>query len=70
MTTSAGVILSETGEYLLQETYIVGDGTTENNIDDMAQNELFETEDGSISATAENSVLDFSERNPFGDVGG
>ena len=31
---------------------------------------LFETEDGSISATAANSVLDFSEKNPFGDVGG
>ena len=70
MTTSAGVLLAETGEYLIQETYIIGDGTTENNIDDMAQNELFETEDGSISATAANSVLDFSEKNPFGDVGG
>ena len=70
MTTSADVLLAETGEYLIQETYIIGDGTTENNIDDMAQNELFETEDGSISATAANSVLDFSEKNPFGDVGG
>ena len=70
MTTSAGVVLSETGEFLLQETYILGDGTTENNVDNQAQNELFETEDGSISATAENSVLDFSEKNPFGDVGG
>ena len=70
MTTSAGVLVTESGEYLIQETYIIGDGTTENNIDDMAQNELFETEDGSISATAANSVLDFSEKNPFGDVGG
>ena len=72
MTTSAGVLLSETGEFLLQETYIIGDGgtTDDGNVDTMAQNELFETEDGSISSTAANSVLDFSEKNPFGDVGG
>ena len=72
MTTSAGVLLSETGEFLLQETYIIGDGgtTDDGNVDTMAQNELFETEDGSISPTAANSVLDFSEKNPFGDVGG
>ena len=72
MTTSAGVLLSETGEFLLQETYIIGDGSTtdDGNVDTMAQNELFESEDGSISSTAANSVLDFSEKNPFGDVGG
>ena len=72
MTTSAGVLLSETGEFLLQETYIIGDGSTtdDGNVDTMAQNELFEDEDGSISSTAANSVLDFSESNPFGDVGG
>ena len=72
MTTSAGVLLSETGEFLLQETYIIGAGgtTDDGNVDTMAQNELFETEDGSISSTAANSVLDFSEKNPFGDVGG
>ena len=72
MTTSAGVLLAETGEFLLQETYIIGDGSTtdDGNVDTMAQNELFETEDGSISSTAANSVLDFSEKNPFGDVGG
>ena len=72
MTTSAGVLLSETGEFLLQETYIIGDGSTtdDGNVDTMAQNELFESEDGSISSTAANSVLDFSESNPFGDVGG
>ena len=72
MTTSAGVLLSETEEFLLQETYIIGDGgtTDDGNVDTMAQNELFETEDGSISSTAANSVLDFSEKNPFGDVGG
>ena len=53
MTTSAGVLLSETGEFLLQETYIIGDGSTtdDGNVDTMAQNELFESEDGSISST-------------------
>ena len=43
--------------YLVQEDYIVGDMVT----DKTAQNELFNTQ----SAT----VLDFSESNPFGDVG-
>ena len=63
MTTSAGVLLAETGEFLLQEDYIVGDGSTsdDGNKDTSAQNELFED--------ADDSVLDFSESNPFGDVG-
>ena len=54
-----GSILLETGgdEYLIQEDYIVGDGVT----DKTAQNELFETLD--------DTVLDFSESNPFGDAG-
>ena len=43
--------------FLLQETYIVGDGT----IDVTSQNELFDK--------ADDSILDFSERNPFGDAG-
>ena len=49
----------DTGEsqYLISEDYIVGDGST----DKTAQNELFETLD--------DTVLDFSETNPFGDVG-
>jgi hypothetical protein len=65
MTTSAGVILLEndadTGnkEYLIQEDYILGDGTTTGT--QGAQNELFES--------ADDTVLDFSESNPFGDVG-
>jgi hypothetical protein len=65
MTTSAGVILLEndadTGnkEYLIQEDYILGDGTTTGA--QGAQNELFES--------ADDTVLDFSESNPFGDVG-
>ena len=63
MTTSAGVLLSETGEFLLQEGYILGDGSTadDGNVDTSAQNELFDV--------ADDSVLDFSELNPFGDVG-
>ena len=65
MTTSAGVLLLEndadTGnkEYLIQEDYILGDGTTTGT--QGAQNELFES--------ADDTVLDFSESNPFGDVG-
>jgi hypothetical protein len=43
--------------YIIQEDYIVGDMVTDKN----AQNELFTTQ----SAT----VLDFTESNPFGDVG-
>ena len=50
---------ADTGDnsYLIQEDYIVGDMVT----DKTAQNELFTAQ----SAT----VLDFSESNPFGDVG-
>ena len=59
-TTSVGEsILLETGgdEYLIQEDYIVGDMST----DKTAQNELFDTLD--------DTILDFSESNPFGDAG-
>ena len=62
MTTSTGSLLAEDGDYLIQETYIVGDGASSTtNLDTSAQNELFEV--------ADNSVLDFSESNPFGAVG-
>ncbi len=44
-------------QYLISEDYIIGDGDT----DKTTQNELFEALD--------DTVLDFSERNPFGDVG-
>jgi hypothetical protein len=44
-------------EYLIQEDYIVGDGST----DTTAQNELFDSLD--------DDILDFSENNPFGDAG-
>ena len=57
MTTSAGSLISETGEYLIQESYIIGDMSS----DKSAQNELFDSID--------DTVLDFSETNPFGDVG-
>jgi len=48
---------SGTSQYLISEDYIIGDGST----DKTTQNELFETLD--------DTVLDFSEKNPFGDVG-
>jgi len=50
---------ADTGDaaYLLNEDYIVGDFST----DTTTQNELFEVQS--------RSVLDFSESNPFGDVG-
>ena len=51
-------ILLENGSFLISEEYIIGDGVT----DKTAQNELFETLD--------DTVLDFSESNPFGDAGG
>jgi hypothetical protein len=57
MTTSAGSIVSETGDYLVQESYIIGDADT----DKTSQNELFDTLD--------DTELDFTESNPFGDVG-
>ena len=59
MTTSAGSILTEEGDFLIQEDYILGDMSSSG--DASAQNELFDT--------ADDSVLDFSESNPFGDVG-
>ena len=59
LTTSAGSILSEEGSFILQEDYILGDMSSSG--DASAQNELFDT--------ADDSVLDFSESNPFGDVG-
>ena len=52
-------ILLETGadEYIISEEYYIGDYVN----DKTAQNELFDTLD--------DTVLDFSESNPFGDVG-
>ena len=59
MTTASGSILSEEGDFIIQEDYILGDMSSTG--DSSAQNELFDT--------ADDSVLDFSESNPFGDVG-
>jgi hypothetical protein len=50
-------IILENGSYLLNEDYIVGDFDQ----DKTAQNELFDSLD--------DTVLDFSEKNPFGDAG-
>ena len=49
--------------FIITEDYIIGDGSTadDGNVDTSAQNELFDV--------ADDSVLDFSEGNPFGDVG-
>jgi hypothetical protein len=44
-------------EYLIQEDYYIGDYVN----DKTAQNELFDVLD--------DTVLDFSEKNPFGDAG-
>jgi hypothetical protein len=52
------VVLEDGYSYLLQETYAVGDGT----IEKTAQNEIFDA--------ADDTVLDFTESNPFGDAGG
>ena len=53
---------ADTGDtaYLLQETYIVGDSNTTKTAP-LEQNELFDSED--------DSILDFTEKNPFGDAG-
>ena len=50
-------IILENGSYLLNEEYIVGDFDQ----DKTAQNELFDRLD--------DTILDFTERNPFGDAG-
>ena len=57
-------ILLETGtnDYLLQEEYIMGTGgANTGSFDNTAQNELFDSLD--------DTVLDFTESNPFGDAG-
>ena len=55
-------LLLETGEWLLQEDYILGEGSRlSTDADPSAQNELFDRLD--------DTILDFSESNPFGDAG-
>ena len=59
-TTSVGEsILLENGSYLINEEYIVGDMKSTG--DQTAQNELFDVLD--------DTILDFTESNPFGDAG-
>ena len=55
---------ADTGEpqYLVQETYIIGNRDSSDTLVKDAQNELFDALD--------DTVLDFSETNPFGDAGG
>ena len=52
------IVLEDGHSFLLQETYGVGDGV----IETTAQNEIFDDLD--------DTILDFSENNPFGDAGG
>ena len=55
MEDGTGSILSETGHYIILETYKV------DTVDENAMNDFFET--------AADTVLDFTESNPFGDIG-
>ena len=55
MEDGTGAILSETGHYIVLESYKV------DTIDENAMNDYFDT--------ADDSVLDFTESNPFGDIG-
>ena len=52
---------TEDASYLIQEDIITGDYTSGGSQDKSAQNELFDELD--------DNVLDFSEKNPFGDAG-
>ena len=52
------IVLEDGYSFILQETYAVGDGV----IEKTAQNEIFDV--------ADDTILDFSENNPFGDAGG
>ena len=57
----AGGSDTEDASYLIQEDIITGDYTSGGSQDKFAQNELFDYLD--------DNVLDFSEKNPFGDAG-
>ena len=50
-----GSLLTETGDYIIQEAFVV------DTIDENAMNDFFETQD--------DNIIDFSESNPFGDIG-
>ena len=53
--TGGDQIVLETGDYIIQETYVV------DTIDENAMNDFFETQD--------DNIIDFTESNPFGDIG-
>ena len=48
-------IVLETGDYIIQEAYVT------DTIDENAMNDFFDTQD--------DNIIDFSESNPFGDIG-
>ncbi len=48
-------LLLENGDYIIQESYVV------DTVDENAMNDFFDTQD--------DNIIDFSESNPFGDVG-
>ena len=53
--TGGDQIVLETGDYIIQEAYVV------DTIDENAMNDFFETQD--------DNIIDFTESNPFGDIG-
>ena len=55
MEDGTGSLLTETGDYIIQEAFVV------DTIDENAMNDFFETQD--------DNIIDFSESNPFGDIG-
>ena len=50
-----GSLLTETGDYIIQEAFVV------DTIDENAMNDFFDTQD--------DTIIDFTESNPFGDIG-
>jgi hypothetical protein len=53
--TGTGSLLTETGDYIIQEAFVV------DTIDENAMNDFFDTQD--------DTIIDFTESNPFGDIG-
>ena len=53
--TGGDQIVLETGDYIIQEAFVI------DTIDENAMNDFFETQD--------DNIIDFTESNPFGDIG-
>jgi len=53
--TGGDKVVLETGDYIIQEAFVV------DTIDENAMNDFFETQD--------DNIIDFTESNPFGDIG-